>query len=186
MPGTGRAELDAAGITDPALRDAYTQCRALNAVHGRTYFLATRLLAPAQRPAIHALYGFARMADESSTTRTPTPRPPPSPGGSRRSAPAPGPAGTDPRTLVTEGEPVVAALADTVARFGIEHRHLEDFMDSMAMDLTVTDYPTFDDLAGYVHGSAAVIGLQVLPVLGTVVPRRRPSRTPPTSASPSR
>ena len=51
-----------------------------------------------------------------------------------------------------------AALADTVARHGIDHRHLEDFMDSMAMDLTVTDYPTFDDLARYVHGSAAVIG----------------------------
>ena len=68
-------------------------------------------------------------------------------------------------------EPVVAALADTVGRHGIAHRHLEDFMDAMAMDLSVTDYATFDDLAGYVHGSAAVIGLQVLPVLGTVVPR---------------
>ncbi|MGW5029338.1 hypothetical protein ACWEO9_31405, partial [Streptomyces albidoflavus] len=37
-------ELDAAGITDPALRDAYRTCRTLNARHGRTYFLATRLL----------------------------------------------------------------------------------------------------------------------------------------------
>jgi phytoene synthase len=44
-------------------------------------------------------------------------------------------------------------------------------MDSMAMDLTVAEYASFDDLARYVHGSAAVIGLQVLPVLGTVVPR---------------
>ncbi|MGH8089183.1 MAG: squalene/phytoene synthase family protein, partial [Stenotrophomonas sp.] len=57
-------ELDAAGVTDPALRAAYTQCRRLNAAHGKTYFLATRLLSPAQRPAIHALYGFARYADE--------------------------------------------------------------------------------------------------------------------------
>lgn len=37
-------ELDAAGIHDPALRAAYTRCRALNARHGKTYFLATRLL----------------------------------------------------------------------------------------------------------------------------------------------
>ncbi|WP_198668560.1 squalene/phytoene synthase family protein, partial [Streptomyces triticisoli] len=57
-------ELDAAGITDPRLRAAYTHCRELNARHGRTYFLATRLLPPGRRPAVHALYGFARWADD--------------------------------------------------------------------------------------------------------------------------
>ncbi|MGJ5694735.1 phytoene/squalene synthase family protein, partial [Streptomyces pratensis] len=31
-----RRELDAAGITGAALRDAYARCRALNARHGRT------------------------------------------------------------------------------------------------------------------------------------------------------
>ena len=58
------SELDAAGVHDPALRDAYRRCRTLNAQHGRTFFLATRLLAPRQRPAVHALYGFARRADD--------------------------------------------------------------------------------------------------------------------------
>ena len=58
------SELDAAGVRDPGLRDAYRRCRALNAEHGRTFFLATRLLAPEQRPAVHALYGFARRADD--------------------------------------------------------------------------------------------------------------------------
>ena len=58
------SELDAAGVHDPALRDAYRRCRTLNAEHGRTFFLATRLLAPHQRPAVHALYGFARRADD--------------------------------------------------------------------------------------------------------------------------
>lgn len=166
-------ELEAAGITDPALREAYTHCRALNAAHGRTYFLATRLLAPAQRPAIHALYGFARMADD--VVDDPAADASPAAVAARleevRARMRRALAGTDPAQLVVEGEPVVAALADTVTRHGIDHRHLEDFMDSMAMDLTVTDYPTFDDLARYVHGSAAVIGLQVLPVLGTVGPR---------------
>jgi hypothetical protein len=36
---------------------AYARCWALNARHGRTYFLATRLLRQALRPAIHALCG---------------------------------------------------------------------------------------------------------------------------------
>ena len=58
------SELDAAGVMDPSLRDAYRQCREINARDGKTFFLATRLLAPAQRPAVHALYGFARRADD--------------------------------------------------------------------------------------------------------------------------
>ena len=58
------SELDAAGVRDPLLRESYRRCRALNAEYGRTFFLATRLLAPQQRPAVHALYGFARRADD--------------------------------------------------------------------------------------------------------------------------
>ncbi|MFI8992466.1 phytoene/squalene synthase family protein [Streptomyces sp. NPDC053542] len=160
-------ELDAAGITDPALRAAYTRCRALNARHGKTYFLATRLLPPEQRPAVHALYGFARWADDivdSLDGRATT--------ADRRHA-------LDLlRRRLESGlrdgaspEPVVRALAHTAARYGIDHRHFTDFMAAMRSDLAVTDYPTLADLRRYMHGSAAVIGLQMLPVLGTVVPR---------------
>lgn len=66
---------------------------------------------------------------------------------------------------------MVRALADTAERYAIDHRHFIDFMASMRADLTVTDYPTYEDLRGYMHGSAAVIGLQMVPVLGTVAPR---------------
>jgi phytoene synthase len=41
----------------------------------------------------------------------------------------------------------------------------------MRMDLTITDYPDRAALDRYMYGSAEVIGLQLLPVLGTVVPR---------------
>ncbi len=41
----------------------------------------------------------------------------------------------------------------------------------MRMDLTVTGYADDAQLARYVHGSAEVIGLQMVPVLGTVGPR---------------
>lgn len=160
-------ELDAAGITDPVLRAAYTRCRQLNARHGRTYFLATRLLPLERRSAVHALYGFARWADDivDDLDRRLTP-------GERdrmlrrlESDLAHG--------LRTHGgdEPVVRALTDTACRYDIEHGLFTDFMASMRSDLTVTDYPTFADLKTYMHGSAAVIGLQMMPVLGTVVPR---------------
>ena len=58
------SELDAAGIFDPELRASYAECKRLNSLHGKTYYLATLLLPAAKRPFVHALYGFARYADE--------------------------------------------------------------------------------------------------------------------------
>ena len=52
----------------------------------------------------------------------------------------------------------------------------------MAMDLTVADYATWDDLLGYMDGSAAVIGEMMLPILEPLDRRRRSAR-PATSAS---
>src|SRR5688500_11589788 len=162
VPSSGQAELDAAGIFAPALRSAYALCRSLNAHHGRTYFLATRLLPAARRPAVHALYGFARYADEIVDDLGDD-----SPAAARiarlvdleralTAALAGGP---------TE-HPVLVAVADTACRYAIAPRHFTDFMVSMRMDTEVTAYSTMDELAVYMHGSAAVIGLQMLPVLG--------------------
>ncbi|MGH3973460.1 MAG: phytoene/squalene synthase family protein [Pseudonocardiaceae bacterium] len=167
-------ELDAAGITEPALRASYARCRELNAVHGRTYFLATRLLPPAARPAIHALYGLARYADEIVDDLADT-RP-----WLQRLAELDA-LTQHLRDGLEQGHsdhPVLAAPVHTAIRYRIDPRHFTDFMVSMRMDRPVEQggvagYQTFDELAHYVHGSAAVIGLQVLPVLGTVVPREQ-------------
>lgn len=64
------SELDAAGVRQPELREAYRRCRVVNARYGKTFFLATRLLAPYQRPAVHALYGSRAVPTTSSTTAT--------------------------------------------------------------------------------------------------------------------
>ncbi|MFF7679005.1 phytoene/squalene synthase family protein [Actinacidiphila glaucinigra] len=162
-----RRELDAAAITDPRLRAAYDRCRRLNAQHGTTYFLATRLLPVQHRPAVHALYGFARWADDivddlavdANTAER-----------ARRLQLLTARLHDGLRTGLSS-EPVVMALADTATRYAIDHRHFTDFLESMHSDLSVTDYATLDDLQRYMHGSAAVIGLQMLPVLGTTVPR---------------
>lgn len=154
-------ELDAAQITDPALRQAYAACRTLNAEHGKTYFLATMLLPPAKRPFVHALYGFARYADEivddlNSTLTTP------------EKAAALDQLAQRFFTDVQRGHsdhPVIAATVDTVLRWDIPLAHFEAFMHSMTMDLTVSEYPTYNDLYEYVYGSAAVIGLQMVPIL---------------------
>ena len=163
-------ELDAAGITDPALRASYEQCRRLNATHGKTYYLATLLLPPAKRPYVHALYGFARYADEIvddlASTLTDAQKADWLVGwGSRLLAEVRG-GGTGP-----PAHPVSRAVADTVRRWDIPLELFETFLTSMRMDLTVTGYPTYGDLMEYVWGSAAAIGLQMVPVLEPVVPR---------------
>lgn len=160
-------ELDAAGVGDATLRAAYTRCRHINARGGATYFLATRLLAPAQRPAVHALYGFARYADDIVDDLHP------SKDARQRCHDLDALDALVGEALTTgrSDHPVLAALADTVTRYRIHPAHFAAFMDSMRMDLHTTDYPTWNDLRTYMHGSAAVIGLELLPILGTVVPR---------------
>jgi len=156
-------ELTAAGIMDADLRASYLECKRLNSIHGKTYYLATLLLPPAKRPFVHALYGFARYADEIVD---------------------------DLASILTEeekanslkewGDGVLAdirsgkskdhvgsALVDTVKRFNIPIAHIEAFLNSMKMDLTITEYHSYEDLCEYVYGSAAVIGLQMVAVLGT-------------------
>jgi phytoene synthase len=157
-------ELHAAGIEDERLRESYRYCRDLNAQHGRTYFLATRLLAPSQRPAVHALYGFARYADDilddlnSDVTVA------------ARQARLEQLAakffeGTD-----DAAEPVLAAVLHTARTYRIPLNLFDDFLTSMRMDLTVTDYPDRPAINHYMRGSAEVIGLQMTPILGTVGP----------------
>lgn len=155
------AELDAAGITDPHLRESYRRCRLLHAAHGRTYYLATKLLPAGKRPFVYALYGFARYADEIVDDL-----------GSTADDAAKAAALDDLQAQLHAGleagsspHPVVAATVDTALRWKMPREHFDAFMHSMRMDLTVTSYATYDDLLEYVYGSAAVIGLQMLPIL---------------------
>jgi phytoene synthase len=144
------------------LAQSYEECRRLNALHGKTYYLATLLLPAKKRPYVHALYGFARFADEIvddlASTLTPEEKA---------------------RELKKWGATVIAdlrkgeskdligmALVDTVNKFDIPLTYFEAFMKSMEMDLTVNRYKTYEDLMEYVYGSAVVIGLEMLPILG--------------------
>jgi phytoene synthase len=149
------------------LEQSYEECKRLNALHGKTYYLATLLLPAKKRPPVHALYGFARYADEivddlASTLSD----------------------GEKAHALRTWGSGVLAdlrrgesddligrALVDTVKTYSIPLDYFEAFMKSMEMDLTVTRYNNYEELMTYVYGSAVVIGLEMLPILGYSDPR---------------
>ncbi|MGK8523911.1 phytoene/squalene synthase family protein [Nocardia asteroides] len=156
MTGT---ETESTRVGDALLRRSYRHCRRLNARHGKTFFLATRLLAPDQRPAVHALYGFARRADDILDEFDPH----------RTSAERAGRlaalAGRF-RDRDATADAVLPAVLHTADRYGIPAELFDAFLASMRMDLTVTDYPNRAALDVYIYGSAEVIGLQLLPILG--------------------
>jgi 15-cis-phytoene synthase len=140
------------------LAAAYRHCAAIAARHGKSYHLATRLLTPDRRPAVHALYAAARTADDLVDL------------------PGADPAGdlaAWSRAALTElesgwsADPVRLALVHTCRRYEIPLEHLVDFLAAMTSDLDVDGYPDMAALDRYMWGSASVIGLQVLQVLGT-------------------
>ncbi|WP_068160110.1 phytoene/squalene synthase family protein [Rhodococcus phenolicus] len=156
--------------------EAFRYCERLTAAHGRTYHLASRLLPPGRRAGVHALYGFARTVDDIVDVT----------------------AVDDPATAsrqvdavlarlyaALDGDPgpaddvglVVRAVAATVVRYGIPLDHFEAFVRSMRMDIPGTAvfrdrYRDMAELREYMYGSAAVIGLQLLPVFGVDDPDR--------------
>jgi phytoene synthase len=151
---------------DAALAASYEECKRLNSLHGKTYYLATLLLPKNKRPYVHALYGFARYADEIvddlASTLSPT---------EKAEALRSWSSGVLADLKAgTSTDHIGRALVDTARKFDIPHQHFVDFLHSMEMDLTVTEYQTYEDLLEYVYGSASVIGLQMLPILGSTSP----------------
>jgi phytoene synthase len=151
----------------PDLAVAYEHCRRVHAAHGRTFYLATLLLPRERRPDVWALYAFARVADELVDA----------------------PGDPDPATLLAwrdqamaavrsssrpdseqPCQPVLTATWNTMRAAGLEPDLLQEFLDSMVMDLTISRYATWQDLRGYMRGSAAVIGELMAPLLGAQGP----------------
>ncbi|AVZ40139.1 MULTISPECIES: phytoene/squalene synthase family protein [unclassified Dietzia] len=119
--------------------------------YSTSFALACRLLAPATRPHVAAIYAWARVGDEVVDGAMDDP--------------------VAARDLIAETrrrthravergldpDPVTHAFADTARRFGIGARLIDPFYDSMEADLEVTEH-TEESLRRYIHGSAEVIG----------------------------
>lgn len=143
------------------LSASYEICRRINAAHGRTYYAATRLLPARKRPHVHALYAFARYADDLVDHMALG-------WDDERRRQALEEWGTQFMADLAHGrtdDPVGKAVVHTVRTLNIDHDDIRAFLASMAMDLTVATYETYEDLYDYMYGSAAVIGSMMLPVL---------------------
>lgn len=161
---------------DAQLTASYERCRELHRRHGRTFYLATRLLPAWKRPHVHALYGFTRHTDDIVDLAAVRPAP------GRADQRAPDQRAGDQRaaelrgwiqrfTAALDGGPaddaVLPAVLHTIRAFDLDRADFTAFIRSMQMDLTITTYGTYDDLLDYMAGSAAAIGSMMLPILGT-------------------
>jgi phytoene synthase len=149
------------------LTESYEVCRRLHRAHGRTYYLATRLLPRWKRRHVHALYGFARYTDDIVDRFS---------GATACQREAELWWWTERFTAALDGapvdDPILPAVLHTIDVFDLDRADFTAFLRSMAMDCTVTEYATYDDLIDYMAGSAATIGTMMLPILGTTVPDR--------------
>jgi phytoene synthase len=147
------------------LDESYARCRELNKRYGTTYYWSTFALPRVKRHHVWALYAFCRHADDIVDDL--------------------GPASVEARekALTDFGDrffadlaagasvdPVLKAVVHTVRAFDIDTNCFRRFLRSMAMDLTVAGYATWDDLLVYMDGSAAVIGEMMLPILEPLRP----------------
>ncbi|HEU4493599.1 MAG TPA: phytoene/squalene synthase family protein, partial [Rubrobacteraceae bacterium] len=157
--------LDPAGgkRLDPglSLAESYELCRRAQRAHSRTYYFSTRLFPPEVRPHVHALYAFMRYADEIVDN----------PGATSLEEQLCALEAFEEETLAAVAgdevpNPVLRAYADTVRVCGIDPEDIIAFMKSMKMDTRVFRYPTYEDLAVYTYGSAAVVGLMMCRVVG--------------------
>ena len=140
-------------------------CREFNKRHGTTYYWSTKVLPKVKQHHVHALYAFARYADDIVDEI-------PSHGG--RDVPievrAAALADFGERFFTdleagSSDDPVLKAVVHTVQAFDIDVDAFHRFLRSMTMDLTIDSYETWDDLLVYMDGSAAVIGEMMLPIL---------------------
>ena len=151
------------------LEESYELCREFNKRHGTTYYWSTMVLPPAKRPHVHALYGFARYADDIVDDLGPVPV-------TERAAALASFGDRFFRDLDvgSSDDPVLKAVVNTVAELQIDPECFRRFLRSMTMDLTVERYETWADLLDYMDGSAAVIGEMMLPVLEPLHPEALP------------
>ena len=134
--------------------EAYAFCGRLARTHYENFTIASWLMPRAMRPHMHAIYAYARIADDYADEE--------------RS-----------RAKLDEWEreldlalrgaprhPVMVALADTVRRFDIPREPLADLLTAFRSDIDFQGYATLADLLEYSRCSANPVGRLVLYLFG--------------------
>jgi phytoene synthase len=144
---------------------AYRRCEEITWSQARNFSYGIRLLPPAKRQALAAVYAFARRIDDIGDGTLPAPEKLAALDEAR--AALSGLMAGGPRDA---GDQVLVALADAGDRFDIPLAAFGELIDGCAADVRGVTYQTFDDLLHYCRCVAGSIGRLSLGVFGTTDP----------------
>lgn len=142
-------------MTDLAV--AYRTAAELTKREARNFYYGIRLLPPAQRAALCAVYAVARRIDDIGDDDAAPEDKAASLMGMREELAA----------LPRATDPVLVALADAASRFPIPLAAFVELVDGVEMDLLGSTYASFDDLVPYCRRVAGSVGRLCLGVYGT-------------------
>lgn len=134
---------------------AYKVSKAVTEKYSTSFSLGILALKPSIRPAIYAIYGYVRLADEIVDSFHDYDK-----------ACLLQRFEKETWTALEEGislNPILQSFQDTVNHFAIDKTLIEQFLHSMQMDLQQIDYNS-DLYNEYILGSAEVVGLMCLQV----------------------
>jgi phytoene synthase len=144
------------------LARAYAHCEAVTREQAANFFYGIRLLQRERRRAMCAVYAFARRVDdigdgtlarEEKLGRL----------DDEATALQALESGQEP---AAGADPVIVALADAYARFGLPAGALGELIEGVRMDVTGVSYERFEDLVLYCRRVAGAIGRVCLAIFG--------------------
>ncbi|MGL6095073.1 MAG: phytoene/squalene synthase family protein [Fimbriiglobus sp.] len=150
-------------MTTPAASLAY--CRAVTRRAKSSFPLAFRVLPPAKRDAMTALYAFFRLTDDLADG--------PGEPDAKRAALADWRTGFHAALAGTDSHPIHPAVRAAVTRFGVPPEHIDAVISGAETDLEPVRYPTFDALYPYCYRVASAVGLACVHVWGFRTPADR-------------
>jgi len=153
------AHSSASTASESSIRQAYQHCQQIAAQHYENFPTASKLIRADLRPAVAAIYAFARaaddMADEGDATAEVRIKQ------------------LDAWELLLErcteehvDHPVFLALSDAIKRFYLPTQALHDLLTAFRMDCTINRYATEQELLFYCKHSANPVGRLMLALHG--------------------
>jgi phytoene synthase len=143
------------------LADGLEFCRRITRRYGTSFYFATQFFPKETREGIYAVYAFARIPDEIVDD--------PSCGDhdeALRKLAAWRESWLDAAATGESDDPVLYAIVNQFRKYSIPMEDCEAFLRSMFMDEEKFTYSDYQELEGYMYGSAGVIGLMVTRVVG--------------------
>jgi squalene synthase HpnC len=166
MTDAANVIIEARGV-EPASRAvsdlaaAYEWCGQLARSHYENFTIASWLMPRAMRPHMHAIYAYARIADDFADVDK------------SLAKLDEWECELDAAYAGAPHHPVFVALADTARRFDIPREPFADLLHAFRSDVNFAGFDTIDDVLGYARDSANPVGRLVLYLFGYRDPERQ-------------